>query len=409
MRQLARTSIALCSLALIASARSLSAQAKQATAPSLSAPMLASLDSLITRSMDDAGIMGFGAAVIVDKRVVWMKGYGFTDWQRTRPFTRNTTAKVASVAKPFVGVSMMRAVKEGKLSLDADINQYLPFRVVNPHRPNERITLRHLATHTSGITDRWEIYRATYRFDGNSKESLHAFLQAYFTPGGKYYAKENFLEAKPGELRDYSNIGAALAGLIVERAHGQALNVYTKRHIFTPLGMNNTGWFLREVNAANHSSPFVSQGGFSIPIAIYEGTTYPDGGLRTSVSDLSRFFIAMLNDGVLDGVRILDSASTAEMRRFQLTDANRPTNFPAADGNTGLFWRTKFNGLRVGHGGNDPGVEVEMLSDVAGNVGVIYISNTSLSGTDRRATGAIFDALWKYGEHLRATGTPGSR
>lgn len=340
----------------IAAPASLAAQAPPVTRPAAAAaPTLASLDSLITHSMDEAGIMGFSAAVIVDKRVVWMKGYGFMDWQRTRPFTPNTTAKVASVAKPFVGVSMMRAVKEGKLSLDADINRYLPFRVVNPHRPDVPITLRHLATHTSGITDRWEIYRATYTFDGDSREPLLSFLTAYFTPGGKYYAKENFLEAKPGELRDYSNIGAALAGLIVERAYGQPLNVYTRQHIFTPLKMTHTGWFMRDVDRTNHSTPFVSQSGFTVPIPIYGGTTYPDGALRTSVSDLSRFFIAMLNNGTYEGTRILDSASAAEMRRFQLTDANRPTNFPAADGNTGLFWRTKFNGLRVGHGGNDPG------------------------------------------------------
>ncbi len=406
MRHVTRTGIALYTIAVTAP---LAAQTAPTSKPIAAVPTLAALDSLITHSMDEAGIMGFSAAVIVDKRVVWMKGYGFMDWQRTRPFTPNTTAKVASVAKPFVGVSMMRAVKEGKLSLDADINRYLPFRVVNPYRPNEPITLRHLATHTSGITDRWEIYRATYTYDGDAKEPLLDFLTAYFTPGGKYYAKENFLEARPGELREYSNIGAALAGLIVERTYGQPLNVYTRQHIFTPLKMTHSGWFLREVDRANHSTPFISQSGATVPIPIYGGTTYPDGGLRTSVSDLSRFFIAMLNNGIYEGTRILDSASAAEMRRFQLTDANRPTNFPAADGNSGLFWRTKFNGLRVGHGGNDPGIEVEMLSDVAGNVGVIYISNTSLSGTDRRATGAIFDALWKYGEHLRATGSAGSR
>ncbi len=55
----------------------------------------------------------------------------------------------------------MRAVQEGKLSLDTDINTYLPFKVVNPHHPNARITLWNLATHTSGIADRWEVYRDT--------------------------------------------------------------------------------------------------------------------------------------------------------------------------------------------------------------------------------------------------------
>jgi len=364
-------------------------------------PANAALDSLVRAQMAEAGIMGLGAAVIVNRQVAWMKGYGYADWQRTKPFTPTTIMNVGSIAKPFVGVAMMRAVQEGKLSLDADINTYLPFRVVNPYQPNEKITLRSLATHTSGITDRWEVYAATYSYGGDSPEKLGPFLEQYFTPGGRYYARDNFIDAKPGAQRDYSNIGAALAGYIVERAYGEPLNSYTRREIFTPLKMTGTGWFLSEVDLANHSTLFVSQNGMTIPIPLYGGTTYPDGGVRTSVADLSKFFIAMLRGGEYQGVRILGAAQAAEMQRFQFTDANRPENFPEADGNSGLFWRTKYNGARVGHGGNDPGVQAEMLADLSGDVAVILFLNTSLSGPDQKAASAIFDALWKYAESLQ--------
>lgn len=365
-------------------------------------PTNAPLDSLVQAKMDEAGIMGVGAAVIVNRQVVWMKGYGFADWQRKKPFTPNTIMNVGSIAKPFTGVALMRAVGEGKLSLDEDINTYLPFRVVNPNSPDAPITLRHLATHTSGITDRWEVYAATYYYGGDSPEPLAQFLEQYFTPGGTYYSPENFLDAKPGAQRDYSNIGAALAGYIVERAHGEPLNTYTRKHIFTPLQMTRTGWFMSEVDMTNHSALFISQDGMTTPILLYGGTTYPDGGVRTSVADLSKFFAAMLNGGEYQGERILGVAEAAEMQRFQFTDANRPENFPAADGNSGLFWRTKFNGTRVGHGGNDPGVHAEMLANLSGDVGVIMIMNTSVSGPEeQRAVSAIFDALWGYAEALR--------
>lgn len=144
--------------------------------------------------------------------------------------------------------------------------------------------------------------------------------------------------------------------------------------------MASTGWFLSEVDRANHSTLFVSQNGFSIPIPLYGGTTYPDGGVRTSVADLSKFFIAMLNGGTYQSTRILDARMTAEMVRFQFSDANRPENFPAADGNSGLFWRTKFNGTKVG---------------------VIFFMNTLLAGPDQRASSAIFNALWEWAESLR--------
>lgn len=375
------------------------------TAASASPIAASSLDSLITTAMQEAGIMGFSAAVIVDRRMVWMKGYGHADWQRRVPFTPTTSAKIASITKPFVGVAMMRAVHEGTLQLDADINRYLPFRVVNPFTPDAPITLRHLATHTSGITDRWAVYRDSYRFDGVPGETLHRFLHSYFTPGAPHYARENFLDARPGAMRAYSNIGASLAGYIVERAVGEPLQRYILRHIATPLQLTGTGWSARDIRGVV-STPFVSLGGFAVPIPQYAVTTWPDGGLLSSVADLSRFFIAMLNDGVVDGVRILDAASAAEMRRFQFTDANHPANYPATEGNSGLFWRTKLNGERVGHGGNDPGVEAEMQATPAGDLAVVYLSNTSLGGPERRATSDILDALWRYGAQQRASRAP---
>jgi CubicO group peptidase (beta-lactamase class C family) len=309
---------------------------------------------------------------------------------------------IASISKPFTGVAMMRAVQEGKLSLDEDINSYLPFRVVNPHHPTEKITLWHLATHTSGIADRDEVYSRAYHFGGDSPESLGRFIEQYFRPDGTSYSRDNFIDAKPGALREYSNIGAALAGYIVERAVGEPLNVYTRKHVFTPLGMKNSGWFLSEVDVAKHSTLFASQDGFPIPIQHYGLTTYPDGGVRTSVADLSTFFVALLNGGESRGARILDSKTAAEMTRFQFTDANRPTNFPAADGNSGLFWRTKYNGTRVGHGGNDPGVKADMLAVPSGEIGVVLLVNTSTSteGAGQKAYSAVFNALWKYAESL---------
>jgi len=377
-----------------------------ATAPAMSAPPLpvadVTLDTLIAARMADAGIVGVAAAVIVDRQVVWMKGYGFADYERSRPFTPNTVMNIASITKTFTGVAMMRAVQEGKLSLDADINQYLPFKVVNPHHPDATITLRHLATHTSGITDRPEVYRGCYHWGGEKPAPLGHFLTDYFKTGGALNSSDNFLNQRPGAVREYSNIGASLAGWIVERAVGASLPDYARRTVFAPLQMTNTAWRLSEVKPGTHSTLFVSQNGEAIPIQQYELTTYPDGGVRSSVADLSKFFIALLSGGEYQGTRILDAKMAVEMTRFQFTDANRPTNYPANEGNSGLFWRTKYDGKRVGHGGNDPGMTADMLADPSGNVAVILFTNTSLGGSDRRAYGQVFEALWAHGESVRA-------
>ena len=360
------------------------------------------VDGIIQQKMAEAGIVGVGAAVVVGNEIAWSRGYGHADRASGRAFTPDTVMNIASVSKTVLGAAMMQAVESGVLSLDADINTYLPFRVVNPHQPSATITLRHLATHTSGITDRREVYAGTYHYGGDSPESLGAFLERYFVPGGSSYSPDNFLKATPGSQREYSNIGAGLAGYIVERATGVPLNVYTREHIFVPLGMTRTGWFLSEVDRGNHSTLYVAQNGLTIPIPLYGGTTYPDGGVRTSVADLSKFFAAMLRGGAYGGVRILGAEAAKEMVRFQFGDDNRPENFPATAGNSGLFWRTKFSGKRVGHGGRDPGVHTEMLADPNHEIGVVLFVNTSLSGDEQEAVSVIFDAVWKHAEKIKS-------
>ncbi|HET9447071.1 MAG TPA: serine hydrolase domain-containing protein, partial [Steroidobacteraceae bacterium] len=226
---------------------------RAADAPAEAVPTPATIDSLVAAKMEEAGLMGVAGAVFVDGRRVWSRGYGHRDYLRTQPFTTNTPMTIASITKTITGAAMMRLVAEGKLDLDADVNRYLPFSVRNPRFPDTPITLRMIATHTSSITDRWEIYRATYNFGGASAEPLGDFITSYFARDGRRYSEDNYTNAAPGKEREYSNIGAGLAGFIIERVSGERLDAYTRRHFFTPLNMRSTGWFLRDLPVAELS------------------------------------------------------------------------------------------------------------------------------------------------------------
>ena len=359
------------------------------------------LDAYIAAQMEEAGIVGLGAAILVDGRIAWSKGYGYADRAQGLPFTPDTVMNIGSISKTATGVALMRAVQEGRISLDADVNDYLPFKVVNPRFPEARITLRQLATHTSSITDRWAVYRETYHFGGEPHPALGDFLRAYFVPGGSTYAADNFVDARPGTHREYSNIGAALAGYIVERATGESLSGYMRRTVFEPLGMRHTTWSLDEVDPGRHSTLYVGQFGLAVPIPRYTLTTYPDGGLRTSVADLSRLFAALLDDGSYDGVRILDAATAKEMLRYQYTAATKPDNVELNEKNSGIFWQTKFNTKYMGHGGSDPGVSTEMLASPAKDVGIVLFANTSLTGEESAAQVNILKALFKRAEAMK--------
>jgi CubicO group peptidase (beta-lactamase class C family) len=360
------------------------------------------IDTFIEKRMKEGGMVGVGAALIIDKKVVWSKGYGYADKDNELPFTPNTIMNIGSISKTFTGVCLMKAREEKKLSLDEDINRYLPFKVSNPFFPDEKITLRHIATHTSGIADRYPFYDSTYYKQGDSPEPLGTFLKNYFVPGGKYYSKENFLNKKPGAFREYSNIAAGLAGYIVELVAGKKLNEYSRQYIFKPLKMQNTGWFFSEINLANHTKLYDRKGDITHLIPLYGLTTYPDGGVRTSVAELSKFFIALLNEGEYNGVRILKKETVREMTRFHFTSDNKPENVNIEKLNSGIFWATKFGGTKIGHAGSDPGVKTEMLCDLSKEVGVILFTNTSLAEKDMlKYYFPIFDELYKYGVKLK--------
>jgi CubicO group peptidase (beta-lactamase class C family) len=360
----------------------------------------ARLDKVIALQMSEGGVVGLGAAILVDGEVAWSKGYGYADRATSRPFTVDTPLNIGSISKTFTGAAMMRAVQEGLLSLDEDVNRYLPFKLVNPHRPQAQITLRHLATHTSGISDRWPVYRETYHYGVAKPPALEAFLRDYFEPGGAHFDASNFLDAAPGSQREYSNIGAGLAGHIVERAVGARLNDYTREHIFEPLQMRSSAWFLTELSADQHSRLYVAQGGLSSPIELYEGTTYPDGGVRTSVADLSKFFAALLGHGEYQGVRVLDREHADEMLRWQFTADDKPDNVSLDQINSGLFWASKRDVTRMGHGGSDPGIRTQMLATLDRKLAVVWLSNTSVAGEDERYLGLIDRELWRHAEVL---------
>lgn len=361
------------------------------------------IDTLIEQKMKESGIVGIGAAIIVDKKLVWSKGYGYSDRENKKPFTTDTIMNIGSIAKNFTGVCLMRAVEDRKISLDEDINKYLPFRVINPNFPDEKITLRNLATHSSGLADRYPFYDETYVYGkGDATEDLGSFLKNYFDPAGKYYSKENFLNHKPGTYYQYSNIPAALAGYIVEIATGEKLNQCGKRNIFKPLKMKNTGWSLSEIDLANHTKLYNKEGDDLKTIPLYSFPTYPEGGIRTSVADLAKYFIALLNDGKYETVRILKKDSVQEMQRFQFTASKKPENVDLTKLNSGIFWATKQNATRIGHAGTDPGMKAEMLADLKKEVAVILFTNTGLSERDLiKYHFGIYRDLHKYGMKLK--------
>jgi len=247
-------------------------------------------------------VPGFAVALVTADGPVYERGFGYADLATKRPYTPQTTQNIGSISKTFIGVSLLQAEQEGLLSLEDPINQYLPFQVTHPRYPNQPILLKHLANHTAGISDdknydyaytllepatiaRGEVSKGEYKefraVQQNEPYTLEAFLHRFFTPGGRFYHKKNFTKAAPGAVYKYSNVGAALAAYVLERATKTPFPEWTEQHLFQPLKMTNTAWRPDQVND-RMTHYFANRK----PMPNYLLATYPDGGLWTSIHQL---------------------------------------------------------------------------------------------------------------------------
>jgi CubicO group peptidase (beta-lactamase class C family) len=350
--------------------------------------------AFIDKALVEKHIPGISAALIVDGDVIWAKGFGVADIASQRPVTPETLFVMASVSKTVVAAALMHAVEHHALSLDADINTYLPFPVRNPHFPDAIITARQLATHTSSINDGPLYYGpVSYHYGGDNPIPLGSFLAAYLTPGGQYYdAEHNFLAQAPGKKWQYSNVGAGLEAYVVESATGMRFEQYCAKNIFEPLGMVATAWHQRDVDMTRHAIPYAAVEGQFFPIQHFGLATWPDGGLRTTTLDLARFVGMIAQGGTLHGVQILSSATVHEMLARQAVTIER-AGLSSDTHAQAIIWRIDGfeNGTptRYSHGGADPGAATWATFDLAKHIGVVVFANTSAN----KGVGDTFDTI----------------
>jgi CubicO group peptidase (beta-lactamase class C family) len=313
----------------------------------------------LTRDLRELGVPGLSAAIIVGGRVVCTPVAGLADTRARRPVSPRTVFTWASVSKTVTAAALMQLFEQGRFGLDDDIGPYLGFEVRIPACPDRPVTFRHLLSHTSGIQDS-RIYGRLY-VPGDSPIPLGEFVEGYLAPGGRYHdPRRNFRKRCPGTVLEYTNIGAATIGRVVELLSGVPFERYVANRIFGPLGMTETSFRLRDLDASTIALP-----GGTGPLLGFP--TFPDGTLRSSPSTLARFLIAFMQGGSYDGRRILESATVTEMLRQQ-TDL---------DPSQGLIWHTQRFGERVmwGHTGDDPGISANMFFDPGTGIGVLLAAN----------------------------------
>ena len=184
------------------------------------------VDQLFTVWNDDQS-PGAAVAIVKDGALIYKKGYGMANLEYEIPITPASVFHVASVSKQFTVFSVLLLEKQGKLSLDDDIRKYLP------EVPDfgKVITLRHLACHTSGLRDQWDLLvMAGWRMDDVITKD-HIL---------KMVSRQKELNFNPGDEFSYCNTGFTLLAEVVARLSKRSFAEFTKDNIFKPLKMNST-------------------------------------------------------------------------------------------------------------------------------------------------------------------------
>ncbi|MBD1366672.1 beta-lactamase family protein [Mucilaginibacter sp. ZT4R22] len=347
------------------------------------------LDSVVKKN----NIPGLAVVLVNQKQVVYKGAWGYADMEAKQSYSENSIQNIGSVSKSFIAVAIMKAVELKYFTLDTDINDLLPFKVSNPNHVAEKITVRQLATHTSGILDNPAIYPASYRFGADTvntdpqvlqalkslgynstvkDSSMSTFFYNYLCDKGKYYGKQNFDLDGAGSNYNYSNIGSALAAYLIEIKSGLSYAAFANKYILHPLKMNSSGWYLAAIDKKQHAKLYYS--GLSVPL--YSLLTYPDGGLRTSADDLSKYLMAVMK-GYDGKSKLVNPLLFKKIFIPQFDKAHAPGKINMATRNKGLFWNLFSDGT-IGIDGDDPGISTYVFFNPATGLGGLFMCNTFL-------------------------------
>src|SRR5262245_50899376 len=261
------------------------------------------LDALIPSQLRNRNIAGAVVSVVKDGQVLFQKGYGYADVEEKKPVLPDQTLfRPGSISKLFTATAVMQLVEQGKLDLDRDVNDYLDFPI--PKTYPQPVTLRQLLTHTG-------------RFEETLK-NLFVAHEGDIKPLRTYLVNE--MPARifpPGKIPSYSNYGFTLAGYIVERVSGEKFERYIENHILKPLKMNNSTF---DQPLPPQLAPQMSKGYLRAskkPRDFEFVQAAPAGALTTTAADMTRFMLAFLQDGAVDGVSILKPETVRQMEARQ--------------------------------------------------------------------------------------------
>ena len=299
------------------------------TANAQNSPPSGPIDAILLGAVAHKDVPGVVALVTNRERVLYQGAFGVADVSTGRPLAMDALFRIASMTKPVTSVALMQLVEQGKIGLDDPAEKYLP-ELKNPMvvesfdarsgdyklRPASKpATVRNFLTHTSGLA---------YPFTS-------AIWRDFKPRAGESYPFGGPMLFDPGERWHYST-STDVVGRLVEVVSGQKLEDYFREHIFVPLKMNDTSYNVPEAKGprlvAQQQRAGEKMDGAIVLQNPQAGLTVAKpiggGGLASTAADYGRFMRMFLNEGALDGVRVLKPETVKLMSQNQIGAVSVP-------------------------------------------------------------------------------------
>lgn len=323
--------------------------------------------------------VGLAVVAVKDGEVVYNNFLGYKDLENLTPLGKDDIFRIASISKSFTATAIMQLVEQGKLDLNADVSDLLGFKVRNPKYPQTPITVKMLLSHTSSMNDA-NGYFSINKINPDSSKTWETAWNAY----------------EPGTGYEYCNLGFNTLGTILERISGERFDKYIVNHILNPLGvyggyevlsLDSTKFVkIYSYNEADssftHSPAAYATREDDIKNYVFGHSTAvfsPTGGLKISPLDLAKVMMMHMNNGALNGVKIIDSTSSALMQSkiAEKTDEGDSYGFAIRISDQLLDSHTM-----IGHTGSAYGVYTSMFWDKDKKFGFVVMTNGCNGRTD---------------------------
>ena len=291
-------------------------------------PAFAMIDRSLRQAVDNGAVAGVVAMAATQRGLIYEGAVGHANPQAGTAMTLDTVFWLLSMTKAITATACMQLIEQGRLRLDQPAGEILP-ELKSPQvlegfdasgqpklRPaRNTITVRHLLTHTSGFTySIWSENMSRY-------EKVTGMPDIGYSMNGAFKAP---LEFEPGERWQYG-IGMDWVGKLVEAVTDQSLEIYFREHIFTPLGMNNSGFLISGAQKRQVASMHNRQPDGSLKPAAFEINQRPEffmggGGAFSTPRDYMAFLQMLVNGGTYRGERVLRAETVAAMFQNQIGD-----------------------------------------------------------------------------------------